>query len=295
MRAAVTTHYDVMGVGAEASTTEIKRAYYRRARSYHPDAHSGSTTVVMAEAAKAMAELNAAWNVLRDPILRGDYDRRLAEAAERAASARRRTHRGRRAQAKPLIGAGFAYWYGGIVNTTPGANGQPRYNLVVDGATDLSSLRRLAPDGLWALHAVRADISDDQLIHLSGMHGMGMLDLTGTHVTDAGMVHLQGLDQLESLSLWDTAIGDGAMRLIGRMSNLRNLSLGNTTVTDAGLEPLAALSELRLIQLSGTQVAGPGLVYLHKLPNLEFVTLPRRVGFVHRRRLRRAIHGALVE
>lgn len=291
----MTTHYDVIGVAPDAPTATIKQAYYRRARSYHPDAHSGSTTLVVAEAAKAMSELNAAWNVLRDPVLRREYDRTLVAAADRLAAGRRRPHRGRRTPQRPLIGAGFSYWFGGVVTTIPGRDGQPRYNLVVDGATDLSSLRRLAPDRLWGLHAVKAAIGDDQLIHLNGMEGMALLDLTGTAVTDAGMVHLQDLSGLESLSLWDTAVGDGAMPLIARMTNLRNLSLGNTAVTDTGLAHLAALTGLRMLQLSGTRVTGPGLVHLHGLRHLEMVTLPRRVSFTARRRLRRALHLATVE
>ena len=66
----MTSHYDVLGVGQGATQQDIKQAYYGKARAYHPDSHAGSSTAVLGEAQRAMSELNAAWNVLRDKRLR---------------------------------------------------------------------------------------------------------------------------------------------------------------------------------------------------------------------------------
>lgn len=291
----MTTHYDVLGVAPEASPDLIKRAYYRKARAYHPDAHAGSDGPVLHEASRAMAMLNAAWNVLRDERLRAEYDDALAMAQAAGHNGRGRRGRPSRRPMPLLIGSGFRYWIGGAGRTLPNEDGTPRYNLAVEGPTDLAPLQRLAPDGLWGLHCERSPVDDRQLANLQGMRGLQLLDLTGTRVTDAGMVHIQGLERLESLSLWDTRVGDAGMALIGRLVELRHLGLGNTRVSDAGLAPLSALVEMRVLQLWGSAVHGPGLAHLHGLTNLETVTLPRKVGMRFRRQLRRALPHVTVE
>lgn len=291
----MTTHYDVLGIDPESVQDEIKRAYYRKARAYHPDSHAGSDGPVLHEASRAMAALNAAWNVLRDERLRSEYDDALASAAAAGNGGRHRRPRSARRAPQMLIGNGFRYWLGTVGSTLPGEDGLPRYNLAVDGRTDLAPLQRLAPNGLWGLHCEKTPVDDSQLANLQGMRGLQVLDLSGTRVTDAGMVHLQGLENLEMLSLWDTEVGDGGMALIGRLSELRQLGLGNTRITDAGLAPLSGLVEMRLLQLWGTEIRGPGLAHLHGLTNLEMITLPRRVGTRYRRRLRRALPHLTVE
>jgi hypothetical protein len=63
------THYDVLGVAAGASASELHRAYVRAARAHHPDRSGGD--------ADRMREINRAWEVLGDPVRRAEYDRRL--------------------------------------------------------------------------------------------------------------------------------------------------------------------------------------------------------------------------
>ena len=54
--------YKVLGVGRDASDEEIKRAYRRLAKQYHPDRNPGD-----AEAAKKMQEVNAAYEQIKNP------------------------------------------------------------------------------------------------------------------------------------------------------------------------------------------------------------------------------------
>lgn len=294
----MTSHYDVMGVAQHASPEEIKRAYHRKARAFHPDAHAGSTMPVLHEAAHAMAALNAAWNVLRDPKLREEYDDALHRAElETSRRGGRRPPRARRSRTAPplMIGGGIRYWMGTTGSPLLNEEGESRFNLSVHGDTDLAPLRRLAPNRLWGLHCERSNVDDAQLANLQGMRGLRLLDLSGTRVTDAGMVHLQDLQRLETLAVWDTAITDAGMPLIGRLQNLRHIGLGRTAITDAGLAALSPLVEMRLLQLWGTDVRGSGLAHLHGLTQLEIVTLPRRVSARHRRRLRRALPDTLIE
>lgn len=57
--------YAVLGVSPDASEEEIKRAYRRLAKKYHPDLNPGD-----AQAAKKMQEINAAYEQLQNPAKR---------------------------------------------------------------------------------------------------------------------------------------------------------------------------------------------------------------------------------
>src|SRR5574339_406234 len=78
--------YQVLGLSRTASPDDLKKAYRRLARQYHPDLHSGSKK---AEMEKKFKELNEAHEVLSDPDKRKKYDQygadwEQAEAFEKA-------------------------------------------------------------------------------------------------------------------------------------------------------------------------------------------------------------------
>jgi ATPases with chaperone activity, ATP-binding subunit len=62
-------YYKTLGVERTASEEEIKRAYRKLARKYHPDVSKEP------DAAERMKEVNEAYEVLRDPEKRATYDR----------------------------------------------------------------------------------------------------------------------------------------------------------------------------------------------------------------------------
>ncbi len=79
-------YYDVIGVEKSASAEDLKKAYRRLARKYHPDLHPGAKK---AEMEKKFKELNEAYEVLGDKATRKKYDQygfqwKDAEAYQRA-------------------------------------------------------------------------------------------------------------------------------------------------------------------------------------------------------------------
>jgi molecular chaperone DnaJ len=63
------SYYDTLGVAKGASADEIKKAYRKLARKYHPDANPGD-----AKAEERFKEINEAHDVLSDPDKRKQYD-----------------------------------------------------------------------------------------------------------------------------------------------------------------------------------------------------------------------------
>ena len=63
-------YYNILGVRRNATEQEIKQAYRRLARKFHPDVNPGNKN---AEA--RFKEINEAYEVLSDKEKRGKYDR----------------------------------------------------------------------------------------------------------------------------------------------------------------------------------------------------------------------------
>ncbi len=65
-------YYEILGVGRDATEKEIKAAYRRLARQWHPDLHTGKDRE---RAEEKFKQINEAYEVLGDPGKRARYDR----------------------------------------------------------------------------------------------------------------------------------------------------------------------------------------------------------------------------
>jgi DnaJ-class molecular chaperone len=114
-------YYEVLGVPRTATQDDIRKAYRRLARQYHPDLHSGARK---AEMERKFKELNEAHEILSDPDKRKKYDRyghnwEQAEAYEKAAQEARA-----RAGVGPEFSFGDAEAFGDIFETFFGRRGR---------------------------------------------------------------------------------------------------------------------------------------------------------------------------
>lgn len=104
---ASTDPYKTLQVDPEAEDEVIAAAYRRLARKYHPDVAGG------AEAAARMAAINAAWEVVGDPVRRAAFDRQravagaLARRTSEAESARGDAAEAESARGDPARGGGL--------------------------------------------------------------------------------------------------------------------------------------------------------------------------------------------
>lgn len=116
------------------------------------------------------------------------------------------------------------------------------------------------------------NISDDGLVHLSGLSKLQQLGLGLTTIGDDGLVHLSRVPRLQVLVLTSTRITDRGLGHLAGLSKLQELYLSNTQITDAGLTHFQHLSELRKLLLDGTHVTKSGVAELQKsLPDCIIV------------------------
>lgn len=65
------TYYDILGVSRDASISEISKAYRELSKKYHPDKSDDP------DAEKKFIEIVNAYEILKNPITRSEYDSKL--------------------------------------------------------------------------------------------------------------------------------------------------------------------------------------------------------------------------
>ena len=72
------THFEVLGLPRSVGEAEVKEAYFRLAKRFHPDIHHGASLGDLRDKLEAVfIRLGEAYDVLRDQRKRADYEERL--------------------------------------------------------------------------------------------------------------------------------------------------------------------------------------------------------------------------
>ena len=74
-------YYEILGVNQKASAEEIREAYKKLAKAFHPDKHQGDTFFT-----DKFKSLQEAYNILSDTNKRGDYDNQLVSQMNKSAA-----------------------------------------------------------------------------------------------------------------------------------------------------------------------------------------------------------------
>jgi hypothetical protein len=82
------THFEVLGITREATEGQVKEAYFRMAKRFHPDAHHDAALSDLRDRLEAVfIRLGDAYEVLRNPRIRATYERALEAKAPRPEAA----------------------------------------------------------------------------------------------------------------------------------------------------------------------------------------------------------------
>jgi tetratricopeptide (TPR) repeat protein len=79
------SHFEVLGLSRSVGEAEVKEAYFRLAKRFHPDVHHGASLGDLRDELEAVfIGLGEAYDVLRDPRRRADYEERLGRPRPKA-------------------------------------------------------------------------------------------------------------------------------------------------------------------------------------------------------------------
>jgi tetratricopeptide (TPR) repeat protein len=78
------THFEVLGIAREATEAQVKEAYFRMAKRFHPDVHHDTALSDLRDKLEAVfIRLGDAYEVLRNPRIRASYEKALDARAPR--------------------------------------------------------------------------------------------------------------------------------------------------------------------------------------------------------------------
>ncbi len=108
-------------------------------------------------------------------------------------------------------------------------------NVVNPDPGHIQSLHQISSQLAW-LDLSHTPVTDDHLLHISGLHSLTRLNLNYTLITDVGIRQIEKLENLEHLSLAGTAVTDAALETLSELPNLRQVYIWQTNVTDDGAD-----------------------------------------------------------
>lgn len=173
-------YYNILGIDKGASESDIKKAYRKLARKYHPDLNPNDT-----QAEKKFKEVNEANEVLSNKENREKYDKygkdwKHAEAYDKAGQ----QTQGRRAQHAPndFAGGDYSDFFESMFGAGAGRQGNVRFK-----GQDYNAELHLNLSDVYATHkqvltvggnsirlTIPAGVKDGQVIKIKGQGGKGL-------------------------------------------------------------------------------------------------------------------------
>lgn len=117
-------YYEILGVPRDASAKDIKAAYRKLARQWHPDLHTGKKKV---EAEEKIKRINEAYEVLKDSEKRAKYDQlgKNWKAGQDFTSSGDGVHFYQSSNVNPEDLGGFSDFFNSIFGSQAGARSSP--------------------------------------------------------------------------------------------------------------------------------------------------------------------------
>lgn len=169
-------YYEVLGVNKDASENDLKRAYRKLAKEYHPDLHPGDKA-----AEEKFKEINEAYAVLSDSTKRSQYDQYgfagadgqgfSGAAADFDFSDILSSIFGGSFGGASSFGSGFGSGFGGFTGFGSGF-GSNRYQRQARKGQDL--LFRLAIDFMEAVNGTEKKIKPNRVVNCATCRGSGL-------------------------------------------------------------------------------------------------------------------------
>lgn len=160
-------YYEVLGVSKDASESDLKRAYRKLAKQYHPDLHPGDKA-----AEEKFKEINEAYAVLSDSTKRSQYDQYgFAGADGQGFSGAAADFDFSEILSSLFGGSGFG-GFGGFGGSGFGGFGGGRYQRQPQKGQTL--LFRLAIDFMEAVNGTEKKIKPNRVVNCNNCHGSGV-------------------------------------------------------------------------------------------------------------------------
>lgn len=119
-----------------------------------------------------------------------------------------------------------------------------------------------------SVNLTKTNVSDADLVHLSGVDSIVDLQLSDTGITDAGIKHISGLPKLQSLYLSGTQVTAASMPEIAKIKGLTGLAIDNTQVS-GGYDALQSMPKLVLLVAGGLTITEADATQITGISSLE--------------------------
>jgi hypothetical protein len=119
-------------------------------------------------------------------------------------------------------------------------------------------------DVMFLAFAEPSRLSNSHLQRVGRLSHMLELSLNHSAVTDDGLIHLTGMQSLQKLWLHHTGISDAGLSHLRPLQALRHLDLSQTRITDSGLAELECLKSLESLIVIDTAVTNDGVSRFQK-------------------------------